>query len=633
MAGTVVNDQRTAQRAATGQLFRLLRLLLVLVLAPSLALAQGTVSARSVVEKGKVYVQEPFILQVVVSGDENPGAPDLSSLDGFEVKPLGGRSNSSSFVTAINGRVTQRVERGYIYMYRLTPQREGRLTIPSLVVDTTSGSARTDPVIIEVVKGGETNDVKLRLELSSETAYVGQPITVTVAWYLGRDVDEYNFRLPILNDPRFRVADLPAEAAAAGAADAIQLTVDGRAVVAKKSQGALDGRKYLVLRFRQVLIPVSSGAIALPRASVSGSIIAGYRQARSPFGDTFNDPFFRDDFFSGFGREAVHERFTAASNEPILNVQPLPVADRPADFTGLVGNYSIIANASPTDISVGDPITLTIQVAGPDYMGNAVLPPLDKQPEIRRDFKVPSEITAPQAARGIATFTQTIRPMNPAVNAIPPIRLPYFDPNRGVYAVAQSDPIPIKVSGTRIVTADDVEGRPAAGEQQAPLETRREGIAHNYADVSALAPQQAGLRDVLQNAAWLGLLAVPPLCYLLLLAAVLWTRSGAARRNGSARRGLTKFTIASQGAESADALLAALRAYLVQRLTLPPGSATRAEFTAALEARRVPVAVTTELADLFGRLEGACYAGQSADMAALRTAAQNVIKKLEGTLR
>ena len=46
----------------------------------------------------------------------------------------------------------------------------------------------------------------------------------------------------------------------------------------------------------------------------------------------------------------------------------MPEADKPAEFYGLVGQYTIAASAAPTKVNVGDPITLTIRIGGNPYL-------------------------------------------------------------------------------------------------------------------------------------------------------------------------------------------------------------------------------------------------------------------------
>src|SRR6516162_9933180 len=45
-------------------------------------------------------------------------------------------------------------------------------------------------------------------------------------------------------------------------------------------------------------------------------------------------------------------------------VEEPPVAGRPADFSGLVGFFRISTSASPTEVRVEDPLTLTVRITG-----------------------------------------------------------------------------------------------------------------------------------------------------------------------------------------------------------------------------------------------------------------------------
>src|SRR5206468_7792151 len=47
-----------------------------------------------------------------------------------------------------------------------------------------------------------------------------------------------------------------------------------------------------------------------------------------------------------------------------IEVRPLPTNNVPADFNGAVGNYSLNLALSTNAVTVGDPITLTVQIGG-----------------------------------------------------------------------------------------------------------------------------------------------------------------------------------------------------------------------------------------------------------------------------
>ena len=80
------------------------------------------------------------------------------------------------------------------------------------------------------------------------------------------------------------------------------------------------------------------------------------------------------------------------NSQPLkLTVLPLPEQGKPEGFYGLVGRYTIEASATPTQVSVGDPITLIIKIGGSRYLKPVQWPELEKVAELARNFKIPSQ--------------------------------------------------------------------------------------------------------------------------------------------------------------------------------------------------------------------------------------------------
>lgn len=616
------------------------RLLVPVLLSAPVALCQTATSqqlrAQALVDKQQAFVGEPITLQIRIEGSDSPQRPDLGAIAGFTVQDLGGQQNSSESVTIINGRMTRVVSRGYIFSYRLTPTKAGNLTIPSVAVAANGATLRTRPVSIRAVPPTETEDFKLRISLSESKAYVGQPVTMTVTWYVGKDVRDFSFNLPVIQDARFDIADLKAR----GAPDnLLRIPLVGQQAVAEKGRGTLDGKEYLTVRFRKALIPKQAGRLTLPQASVSGRALQGYQQNRRR--SVFDDPFGNDPF--GFGRRAVYENFVVPSNRPVLQVEELPRAGRPADFSGLVGRYKIAVQATPTEMNVGDPITLTLRISGPSYLDNVELPPLENQAALARDFKIPQEMAAGVVEGGAKSFTQTIRPNHSDVREIPPVELSYFDPETGRYATAATAAIPLTVKGTRILTARDAEGLPGAGAIQSGIESREGGIGHNYEGPDVLVDQAFGPNAWLRSPAWLVALGVPPLVYFGLLGFVLFVRwkeaDPAARRARRAFRQLSK-DLGSLKAGNTDeyysAVLEALRRYLGGKLALPAGAVTFADVRPSLEQRGVDEETIRTLGQLFERCEAGRYAGVAfgdQEPSALAQTAREIARKLERSLQ
>ncbi|MCP4713212.1 MAG: protein BatD, partial [Planctomycetes bacterium] len=186
-----------------------------------------------------------------------------------------------------------------------------------------------------------------------------------------------------------------------------------------------------------------------------------------------------NDLFSGglFSRRE-YERFSSSAPGVTLEVKTLPSKERPADFNGLVGRYSIATTASPIKVNVGDPITLTIMVGG-ELLRLVDMPDLTAMPVIADNFKIPTSQSVPKVSGNQKIFTQTIRATHDQVMEIPAIPLSYFDVDQGAYFTTYSDPIPLEVLETKVVTAGQAISAQVAS-QASEIEAVRIGIAANY---------------------------------------------------------------------------------------------------------------------------------------------------------
>ena len=568
-------------------------------------------SVSAAVEKQKVFTGEAFVFQIQVSGHDRPEEPDLSHVSDFQVEFLGGQQNNSSAITIINGKMTKKVRRGYVFSYRLTPRQTGNLRIPPIAVEAGGETARTQAVSIRAAKPAQVDDFKFELRLSEKTCYVGQPVKLTGIWYIGRKVKEFAVNLSVLNDARFTVADWDMPVDPAKKDRYLQVPLGKEKTIGIQERRQLDGKTYTAVRFEKILIPREPGTFTLPESTLSFLAVTGYR---TPRGNSAID-----DFFGNF-RQAVTKKFVIPSNTPEINVRPLPESGRPANFSGLVGKYEISAQASPTRIKVGDPITLTLRVSGPDYLDPVKAPVLNKQPGVAENFKIPSEMAPGAINNGAKVFTQTLRAKTAAVKAIPPIALPYFDAETGTYKKAETDPIALDVEATRIVTARDAEGKAApSGTVQTELEAWGRGIAYNYEDLSVLSDQSAGLDRWHLSPLWLAWLAGLPLLYAAAFLVMAYRRRQLAdpaanrrrRAYAALKRELKHLDTSGPDAEKSagSGVLEALRRYLAKKLNLPPGALTVNEIEAALRRHQVDAAVIDSIRDIFNTCEAIQYAG------------------------
>lgn len=571
--------------------------------------ARAQISVRATVETESVYLGQSFVYQIAVDGSDKASEPDISPLEQlFKVEFLGGSSNNSQSITIINGRVDRQVKRGYIFQYRLTPRAKGDVTIPSLAVEVEGRTYRTNEIRLAVNQPVESEDFKLRMSLSRSNVYVGEPIVLTVTWYIGRDVEDFRINMPVLENADFEFYD--PEVKTDPNKQYYRIPVGNSQVIAEKGTQTIDGRTFATITFRKALVPRRAGKISIPASTVECAAASGSFRGRD-----FFDDFFRDDFF-GMRRGTI-KRYIVPSNELSLLVRDLPSEGRPANFAGLVGEYRISASAIPTDVSVGDPITLKIILSGPDYLGKVDLPSLQNQSELAMFFKVPDEKADGRIVGKTKVFTQTIRAKTEKVKEIPPISLSYFDTKSGIYRTISTSPIPITVRPTRVVTAVDAEGS-AAVPLGTPLEAWKEGIAYNYEGPAVIESQVYGLKSAFRSARWLASLLAPPAVFVVLFSVVSVRRRRQENLESSRARSAYKRLCAqlrSVGRSGVDAAklceisLAAIRSYLGDKLTVQGSTLTAADAARELRSRGVDATTIDALEELMSRCEAGAYAG------------------------
>jgi hypothetical protein len=590
---------------------------------PNISIA-APIQVEAVVEQSSVYVGEPFILTIRVSGSDQVQQPDLSGIKGVSVKYQGGSQNNSSSITIINGKMTQDVRRGFVFSYQLTPLKTGTLTIPALTVMADGQTVRTRPVHVNVLAPEKTDDVRLRLSISQNQCYVGEPVTLTVTWYLRQDVQSVNFTIPLLGETEWFYFIDP-ETQQQPDQKYYRIPLNDGEVIAQQGQKTLDGTSFSTITFSKILIPKKSGRFTIEPATVACEILTGYRNTNR-----------RNSFFSS--RQGVYKKVVAPSNSLTLDIREVPDQGRPAGFAGHIGTYKISADATPTEVSVGAPITLALKLSGPVYLEHVILPPLTNQKNLVKNFKIPSERATAETRGNAKIFTQTIRALNADVNRIPPIELPYFDTKTGTYKIAETEPIPLTVKETRMITAMDAEGRSLPAVNGNKVQTWEKGIAYNYEDLSVLKDQRTGFA-LMGSRVWIAGLVLPPILYLMtLLTTVMIRRKQADPQAVFAKkafselcRDLKKVRTSGSGHFTPDIILDVLRHYLGARLGISSRAIVFNDVRPLLTEKAVSGEVLDDLKSIFDECEAGRYAGTSgtADPVALSEKTLKTAKKLE----
>jgi hypothetical protein len=445
--------------------------LFVLVLTASSVKATVNVFAQVDISKD-IYVGEKFGYYIIIDGDNKAGQVDLTPLAKYNPQSAGNRDVSQTSISIINGRTTQQIKKQYVMGYSIIVNEVGQIEIPPLTVILDGESYKTNPVNVNILKPGTTDQLDLETTLSEQQCYVGQPVTMTVKFYISADIGDFQFDIPAFTSDDFYIEDTDTSNPQAKEYDL------GNGVIVSVSQYRTthNGKESILLSFSKILIPKHSCEITLLPASVSANVAVGMVRSRDRFFDDF------------FGSQKEYKRFMVSSEPLNLKVLPLPEKGKPSGFYGLVGHYTISASAAPTRVNVGDPITLTIKVGGGKYLKPVQWPALEEIPELADNFKIPSEKAAPTIEEGYKVFTQTIRASNDKVSEIPSIPLVYFDADKGRYEIDETEPIKLDVSPTRILTGADLEGLDFAPVNK-EVEAIKKGLSANYEGLDALTNQ------------------------------------------------------------------------------------------------------------------------------------------------
>jgi hypothetical protein len=568
------------------------------ILAAAPVAAAQTITAQASVEKA--VVGEWFTVQVEVNNPRTPAAPQPGATRDFEIRIATQNPTPMHQSFNINGVISRYVT--YTYVFEVRPLRFGGLTIPAFVVNDGQEVLRSSPIPLSV----EDADAApyLLTEITTEPvdrAYVGQEIRLVMnIWVRKFRQGRWELDAAILWT-HFR----DGRATSMGA-----FTDAGQPRFREATRPDRDGRKvgYFVYQLETSIRPTKPGPLDL--GDVQIAFLYPVRLARDVFGQLS---------FDGAPRRLRHR-----PEPPKLEVLPIPQAGRPPDFNGAVGSYTVSARAKPTEVPVGDPITLTLILRGEGSLDRLAPPRLDRVEALVRDFEVSGESPAGEVTGNAKQFSLTIRPLREDIAAIPPLPMSAFDPTTGRFVTSMTDPIPIKVTAAQRVALSNVQqgGGPLGEGAFVPLVETTDGLLPNDVNADRLL---AASGDAMGRAG-LGVLAGLPAVYLAAwlvhVRAARFRDDRALRRRHGAYRAARRMLQAVDGATDPGRVRAALLSYIADRCNVPAAGLTRAEAVALATRRHLPAETVQALDRLLEKLEMAQYgqlpteAGQNGTQAA-----------------
>lgn len=196
----------------------------------------------------------------------------------------------------------------------------------------------------------------------------------------------------------------------------------------------LNGRNYRCVTWSQyVMYPQMTGKMAIPSLTFKGVVVMQNRNV---------DPF--EAFFNGGSGYIEVKRNIVA---PAIDIQVDPLPQKPADFSGGVGRFSISSQLLNNTVKAGAPVTLRVVVGG---NGNLKL---IKQPVVTfpKDFdKYDPKVTdktklTTNGLEGNMVYDFLVVPRNQGNYTIPAVSLTYYDTSSNMYKTVKTAPLTIKV--------------------------------------------------------------------------------------------------------------------------------------------------------------------------------------------
>lgn len=584
---------------AANRILPWMRWLCLLLLTAALPAAAASLTAR--LDRDTVLLGDTANLSFTIEGSQSAPAPQIPAVPGLQIVGSG----QSSAVNFVNGQMSASVTHNFI----IKPAQVGEFTIPALSLKVGNETLSSQPLKLKVVRaqtpapGSESEEQQLaglRVMLPRTEVFVGETLVVELQLLVRdgvRNISNY---------------DLP-------------FNVDGcnvgKSVQGEQRKTVVGSTTFTVVPLFVPLTVLKPGAIQI--GPLDGSLVVTLPSNRR---DAF-DPF-------GMFNTGVQQRVILAAPAQTLTARALPTENRPATFSGAIGTFSMAFAAGPTNVAVGDPITIRVQINGRGTLEPFTLPEQTGWKEFKTyPATTKIETTGDFGLEGTKTFEQVVVPMNTEIKELPAFEFSYFDPEQRAYRTLRQPPTPLIVRPGGNVAEPTIS---LAGTQPPENQPPAQDIVH----IKPRMGRTNGSATVWVQQPWF--LAVQTVPVLAFIGAVLWRkRTESLNNNPRLRRQREVARLLRDGvaqlrqhaaARRSDAFFTTtvrlMQEAIGERLDLPSTAITEAVIDERLRPRGASDTTVSALHELFQLCNQARYAPmQSAHEL------EAIIPKLEAALR
>ncbi|MCX6827100.1 MAG: BatD family protein, partial [candidate division Zixibacteria bacterium] len=393
----------------------------------ALAVAQGDIQIQISMDRDTINVNEQAYLTVtILTGQQNLPAPELPNLSMFNVYSQG----TSTSISIVNGKM----ESSFSYQYLLQPKKQGTFLIRPVTIVynqkryasneftlTVLDSGVGTPKSLKqeaITRSGESREMFLTAEVDKKTVYVNEQVTLTI---------KYFYAIQLYSQPEYTAPQ----------------TTDFWTDVLEPQKSyyqIIDGQRYNVIEITSALFPTRSGELTIGQAMVTATIPVRKAQPRR------NDPFAAfDNFFTQGEPKSVN------AHPIIIKVLPLPADNKPASFSGTVGNYTINATVDKTNVDINQPVTVTYKINGTGNIKTVAEPNIGELD----DFRIYRASTDEKISRlngvigGTKIFEEVYISRRAGRLAIPSVKIDFFNPTSRKYQTVSTNSIMLEVHPTQ----------------------------------------------------------------------------------------------------------------------------------------------------------------------------------------
>lgn len=415
----------------------------LLLVAGMAASADAAATVRAYVQPDRARPNQVINYVITVSGGQVQSLPNLR----FPLQ-IGQTSavQTTQQIQIVNGQRTAALQ----LAWGIQASEPGEFVIPPQTIIVDGQAVTTNEVKLIVENGSEDftkaaseggNKAILQIELGKKEIYQGEVMPLNVSLYVPREMVLRRAGLIEMVKSDFAIARFPQSN--------------------EQTSTIIDGVGYYVLTFRSTLSSLRTGDLKVGPAKLELLVevpMEDQRQ-RGNFPPGFGQNF-PPGFFPGMSEPRKVE---LQSQQVTVKVLPLPAEGKPANFSGAVGEFQMTSTASPTDLTVGDPISVEIAVSGAGNF-DALTPPAlvasggwKIYPPKRYVIEGPTDQNQTPTLERKIGYTQVVVPeaVHPQV---PPFEVNYFSPAQKQYVTLRTEPISLAMKPAPVTAVGESSG-------------------------------------------------------------------------------------------------------------------------------------------------------------------------------